>query len=104
MTIPRIDVHAHFLPDCYSDEVRAAGQAHPDGMPQIPEWSEEMALRMMDGLGIAAAVISVSSPGVYFGNAEAARKLAKKTNEERPAFSASTRPDSVGLQQLLCPT
>jgi 6-methylsalicylate decarboxylase len=82
MTIPRIDVHAHFLPDFYSDALRAAGQARPDGMPAIPEWSEEIALRMMDGLGIAAAVISISSPGVYFGDAEAARKLAKRTNEE----------------------
>ncbi len=78
----RIDVHAHFLPDFYTDALRTAGQDHPDGMPAIPEWSEERALGMMDGLGIAAAVISISSPGVYFGDAEAAHKLANRTNEE----------------------
>lgn len=82
MPIGRIDVHAHFLPGFYSDALRAAGQSRPDGMPAIPEWSEEQALKMMDGLGIAAAVISISSPGVYFGDAEAAHKLATRTNEE----------------------
>jgi 6-methylsalicylate decarboxylase len=82
MTFPRIDVHAHFLPDFYSDALRAAGQRRPDGMPAIPEWTEESALRMMDGLGIAASVISISSPGVYFGDKAAAHNLAMRTNEE----------------------
>ena len=79
---PRIDVHAHFLPDFYSAALRAADLSHPDGMPAIPQWSEEIALHMMDGLGIAAAVISISSPGVHFGDEAAAHQLAGKTNQE----------------------
>ncbi len=79
---PRIDVHAHFLPDFYSAALRAADLSHPDGMPAIPQWSEEIALHMMDGLGIAAGVISISSPGVYFGDEAAAHQLAGKTNQE----------------------
>ena len=78
----RIDVHAHFLPDFYSEALRAAGQNHPDGMPEIPAWSEETALQMMDGLGIAASVISISSPGVYFGDKEAAHRLVLRTHQE----------------------
>ena len=70
------------MPDFYADALRAAGQGHPDGMPAIPEWSEELALGMMDSLGIAAAAVSISSPGVYFGDAEAAHRLAMRANEE----------------------
>ncbi len=82
MSVPRIDVHAHFLPDFYSEALRAAGMSRPDGMPAIPEWSEEIALRMMDGLNIAAAVISISSPGVYLSDEASAHDLARRTNEE----------------------
>ncbi len=80
--IPRIDVHAHFLPEFYSAALREAGQKKPDGMPAIPEWSEEGALGMMDGLGIAASILSVSSPGVHFGDDTVAHELAVRTNEE----------------------
>ncbi len=82
MPVPRIDVHAHFLPGFYTDALRAAGLTHPDGMPAIPAWSEEIALEMMDGLGITAAVLSISTPGVYFGDADAAHSLALRTNGE----------------------
>ena len=95
MSSTRIDVHAHFLPEFYSDALRAAGQSHPDGMPVIPEWSEEIALRMMDGLSIAAAVISISSPGVYFGDEAAAHQLVAKTNGEAARLQR-THPSRFG--------
>ena len=43
MNTPRIDVHAHFLPGFYREALVKAGQVHPDGMPAIPDWSEEAA-------------------------------------------------------------
>jgi hypothetical protein len=66
--VSRIDVHAHFLPDFYRDALVEAGQTDPDGFPGIPKWSEEDALKMMDQLQIEAAVLSISSPGVHFGD------------------------------------
>ena len=69
MSTPRIDVHAHFLPDFYRQALIEAGQIHPDGMPAIPDWSEQAALDVMDTLGIQTAMLSISSPGVYFGDA-----------------------------------
>ena len=71
-----------FLPDFYAAALRAAGLYRPDGMPAIPRWSEELALSVMDGLGIDVAVISISSPGVHFGDEVAAHKLATRTNQE----------------------
>src|SRR5215213_866286 len=67
MTVPKIDVHAHYLPADYRQALLDAGHDRPDGFPVLPEWSPEMHLAMMDRVGIATAMLSVSSPGVAFG-------------------------------------
>ena len=95
MFAPRIDVHAHFLPDFYRDSLVAAGKVHPDGMPAIPEWNEELALRTMADLNIVKAMLSISSPGVYFGDKDAARSLARRVNEEA-ARLRDRHPDRFG--------
>ena len=82
MSTPRIDVHAHFLPGFYRQALIEAGQIHPDGMPAIPDWSEQAAFDAMDKLGIRTAMLSISSPGVYFGDAQAASELTGRVNEE----------------------
>ena len=85
---PRIDVHAHFLPEFYRQAVAAAGYDHPDGIPALPRWDEDAALAMMDGLNIRSAVLSISSPGVHFGDDAAARTLARAVNEEGARLAA----------------
>ena len=77
----RIDTHAHYLPDFYREAALAAGFDQPDGMPALPDWDVQAALEMMDGLGISTAILSISSPGVHFGDAQSARKLARRVNE-----------------------
>ena len=49
----KIDVHAHYLPARYREALVAAGVTQPDGMPQIPAWSAEEHVGVMDRLGIA---------------------------------------------------
>lgn len=61
-----IDVHAHYLSDAYRAALLTAGHERPDGMPAIPSWSANEHIAMMDRLGIRAAMLSVSSPGVTF--------------------------------------
>lgn len=78
----KIDVHAHFLPTWYVEELRQVGISHPDGMRGYPEWSIESALETYDRLGIATGILSLSSPGVYFGDVTAAVRLARHANEE----------------------
>ncbi|WP_165191764.1 amidohydrolase family protein [Caulobacter soli] len=80
--IDRIDVHAHFVPDFYAQALRDAGHGQPDGMPFIPTWSAEEALKVMDGLGVQTAMLSISSPGVHFGDDAKARDLARRVNDE----------------------
>jgi 6-methylsalicylate decarboxylase len=76
-----IDVHAHFLTNSYVAQARAAGHDVPDGMPRWPDWSVAAHLELMGRAGIDAAVLSVSSPGIHFGNDQAARTLAREVND-----------------------
>lgn len=76
-----IDLHSHFLPDFYVAEALRAGIAFPDGMPFWPSWSVESHVAMMDATGIDRAVLSISSPGVHFGDAAAAAALARRVND-----------------------
>jgi hypothetical protein len=92
----RIDVHAHYLTDRYRQAAEAAGHARPDGMPGLPRWSVQAALGMMDRFHIEAAILSVSSPGVHFGDNAAARALARSVNEEG-ARAVSDHPGRFGL-------
>ena len=82
MNNARIDVHAHFLPDGYRQAAIDAGHAQPDGFPQLPEWSAAEHVDVMDRLGISTSLLSISSPGVHFGDDTAARALAREVNED----------------------
>lgn len=76
-----IDVHAHYLPETYRAALSDCGHSQPDGFPHIPEWSAEQHLAMMDRLGVATSVLSISSPGVYLGDEAATRDRAREVNE-----------------------
>jgi predicted TIM-barrel fold metal-dependent hydrolase len=81
MTPGRVDVHAHFLPEAYRASLAAAGFEKVDGMP-VPAWDAGMHVALMDRLGVATSLLSVSSPGVHFGDDGAARSLARQVNED----------------------
>jgi predicted TIM-barrel fold metal-dependent hydrolase len=78
-----IDVHAHYVPAGYRAALEAAGHGQPDGFPQIPGWSAAEHVALMDRVGIATSLLSISSPGVHLGaDAAATIDLARKVNEE----------------------
>jgi 6-methylsalicylate decarboxylase len=87
---PFVDVHAHFLTERYCDEASRAGHPQPDGMPAWPQWSRSRQLRLMDSLGIDVAMLSISSPGVHFGDDAAAVALARHVNDEAVALAAGS--------------
>lgn len=76
-----IDVHAHYLTPTYRQACEASGQFKLDGFP-IPDWNPKVALDLMDSIGVATALLSISSPGVHFGDDKVARTLARQVNEE----------------------
>jgi 6-methylsalicylate decarboxylase len=76
-----IDLHAHFLLPEYVAAAERAGHLRPDGMPRWPEWSVRGHLEVMDRNEIDTALLSVSSPGVHFGDDFRAQVLARRVNE-----------------------
>ncbi len=84
-----IDVHSHFIPDAYRAAAVSAGHAQPDGMPGFPPWSSELALATMDRLGIETSFLSISSPGIHFGDDYAACLLARTVNDSGAALKAA---------------
>ena len=75
----RIDVHQHLLPAFYRDALRTAGIADAGGRA-VPGWSPEPALTLMDEIGTAAAVLSVSAPGTSFLDDAEAVAMARRLN------------------------
>lgn len=80
-TRPAIDVHHHMVPPVYleraGDKVRAIANITGDAF----QWTPEKSLRQLDESGIAAAVLSMSAPGIWFGDIAETRDLARLSNE-----------------------
>jgi hypothetical protein len=78
----RIDVHHHFLPpDHMSREAERARGAHAMGRDALLSWTPRKALDIMDANGIRTAIASISTPGVWFGDASEAAVIARQWNE-----------------------
>jgi len=78
----RIDVHHHFFPPRYMAAERERNTvARRIPANQLLSWTPEQSLEVMDQNGIATAVASVSSAGVWFGDVPAARRLSREWNE-----------------------
>ncbi|WP_167104321.1 amidohydrolase family protein [Mycobacterium sp. DL592] len=91
MTAPnRIDVHQHLLPPPYVDWLRKNGIADAGGR-DLPDWSAGAALELMDQIGTATAILSVSTPGTGpAASAQEAVRVAREVND----FSAELAKDN----------
>jgi predicted TIM-barrel fold metal-dependent hydrolase len=98
--VTRVDVHAHFVPNDYRAALLAAGHEHPDGVARIPDWDAAGHVEVLDRLGIGTALLSISSPGVHFGDDDAARGLARTVNEAGRR-AARAHPGRFGLLAAL---
>jgi len=95
MTIPtRVDVHHHLVPPDYATLLRDKG--HRPGGVDVPAWSPESSLKVMRRNGIATSILSLSTPGVWFGDDAEARRLARGVNEYSAGVVAD-RPDRFGF-------
>ena len=78
----RIDVHHHFLPQPYMAEEHARlNFGHNLSANQLLSWTPTQSLEVMDNNGIATAIASISTPGVWYGDVAAARRLSREWNE-----------------------
>ena len=81
MNTNKIDVHHHIFPPEYLAALKRMGSKQEGGGVPFPEWSVDKDIEMMDRFGIRTAIASIGSPGVWFGDAAAARDLARLCNE-----------------------
>ena len=75
----RIDTHHHPYPPVYvektGDVLKKTTHAFYD---KLTKWQPSQAVEAMDKSGIAVSVLSVSSPSVWLGDAEASRVFARE--------------------------
>src|SRR5258705_14020159 len=72
-----IDVHYHYASPMYREVLRPMGT----GQTPIIEWNDVKAVEDMDRYGVAVSMLSISEPGVHFGDDAKARALARDCNE-----------------------
>ena len=87
-TKPLVDFHHHMVPPDFLTALEKAGLA----ADRLPSWSPEDSLRMMDGLGIEKAILSLTPPGVWLGDRIEARRLSRACNR----YGASLTRESSG--------
>jgi len=78
----RIDIHQHFVSPSFYATLNAKNAASP--IPGLAAWkgySPASAVEALDRVGIATAMLSITAPGVWFGDVQEARKLAREMNE-----------------------
>lgn len=79
----RIDVHAHFAPP---EWIAAQGQ---NIIPAIKNWTVGWSIEDMDKAGVEKALLSITTPGLWFESNEVARKIARHSND----YAAKLRAD-----------
>jgi 6-methylsalicylate decarboxylase len=79
----RIDVHQHIYPPRFTKRMIEALVADSPDFPRhmYLDWSPEQALAMMDAHEIDTVMVSLTSPGLWFGDVVAAREAAREFNE-----------------------
>ena len=73
----RIDVHHHFSSPGFIGEITG----RKTGQVPLMRLTAQKSIKDMDKGGVATSIVSISEPSVFFGNYDAARALARETND-----------------------
>ena len=80
-TTSAIDVHHHFLPPFYKPLVQSWMNKFATGVDAVMAWTPEASLTAMNEANVGRAILSVSSPGVHFGDDAEAGRFARECND-----------------------
>jgi 6-methylsalicylate decarboxylase len=93
-----IDVHHHIFPPHYTkvnyDRLVADSPQSPGW--KYSKWTPQVSLDQMNSAGVATAIASITSPGVWFGDNAEGRRWARECNEYA-ARMASDHPGRFGM-------
>jgi len=85
--LTRIDVHSHFAPPGYIEELRPKGVINP----QMFDWTPAKHIEEMDRAGVATALTSISPPGVWFVDNPTARRISRICNDYAARFAGDNK-------------
>lgn len=97
-TINKIDVHHHIFPKKYVDALKTAGVDKTFGV-DFPKWTVKTSFKKMKENGIKIAILSISTPGVYFKETEFPQGFSEelaRTSNEIIAEKIKKYPESFG--------
>ncbi len=86
----RIDVHHHFAPPSYVNEMRAMLFA-----PTL-NWTPQKSIDDMDKAGVATSILSITTPGIWLGDDQQGRRVARECNDYAAKMAADF-PGRFGL-------
>lgn len=98
-----IDLHHHAMVPGYVRRLSAIGVGAQPGIG-FPEWTAEASLALMDRLDIGLAVLSVASPGFFFGDQGFTDELCRVTNSELAEVVAGRPERFAALAALPLPS
>jgi len=98
----RIDIHQHFASPSFLQFLTERNTKTP--VPGIAAWkgySPARAIETLDRVGVQTAMLSITAPGVWFGDAQEAGRLAREMNEYAAARLVGDHKGRFGLFAVL---
>ncbi|HEY0747919.1 MAG TPA: amidohydrolase family protein [Steroidobacteraceae bacterium] len=78
----RIDIHHHIAPPAYVEDMKSLLFGPTLG------WSPEKSIEDMDRAGVATAITSITTPGIWLGDDKQGRRVARECNDYGAKMSA----------------
>jgi predicted TIM-barrel fold metal-dependent hydrolase len=98
----RIDVHQHFVSPAFLETLNAkSAKMKIPGLAAWKDYSPARAVEALDRVGIEKAMLSITAPGVHFGNPGEAQKLARDMNDFAATRMVSAHKGRFGLFAVL---
>jgi 6-methylsalicylate decarboxylase len=73
----RIDIHAHLAAPAWIQELSPRGLI----LPPLAHWSPAKHLEDMDAAGVGTSMLSITAPGLWFGDVASTQRLARAVND-----------------------
>jgi predicted TIM-barrel fold metal-dependent hydrolase len=98
-----IDVHHHVCPPAWLSGAKDQIAATNRNSSVLTNWSPHKSIEDMDRNGVRMSMASITNPGIWFGDAQAARLLARACNEYMAKLKSDHATRFGGLASLAMP-
>jgi predicted TIM-barrel fold metal-dependent hydrolase len=97
-----VDVHQHFVSPAFLAALTARNAKTPvPGLAAWKDFSPTRVVEALDRVGIETAMLSITAPGVWFGDVQESRRMAREMNEYAASKMVSDHKGRFGLFAVL---